>query len=683
MPAIIKDKTKYQSAADYRGLLSAGTTSLYYYFGNPVSWVKYPGGSYNESTPPTPKDTLFEEKEIWDGVIGLKKVAPADTKLGFRRIDWASGQYYDMYREDYDGLTVTGVSLVGDYTNTKPLSLARSNSLVLVDVNGDGATYRVYRCVDNRSTSTGNPIASTTKPTHTTSTVTTTADGYKWKYLGQLDSTDINEFLTTTVCPIPTTLSTATLSGGICSVVMTSRGTGYTGTPTVTIKGDGVGLTLGSPILSGGQIVYIPVTASGSGYTYVELSISGTGTSATAKAVLSPSGGFAYNVEKEIEPNFLCVRVTNINTDSYFVARGTAPTTYGTATALDSDNPNVNGLVYRSVGLIENPYNYGTTTKATSNLLTNFKEFRFNVNVGSAPSFGSRYYTSASGSSNAVCTTVGYRVNSVTFNTTTDVNTSTNQITISGGHSFVTAEPVEYAVGSGTTVVGSGISNGATLYVIKDSNTQIRLATTDANANAGTAIDITGAGSGTVHRLISMNSPKAYVSFIQTTQQKTVNNPLVSTNALTYMSGDPISSIRIGPFEAFNGSSASFVSLLNDTITINSHPFITGDQITYSNGGGTSIITSTGSLTSGGTYYIIKYDNDSIKLATTLANANAGTAIDLTGLGTGTSHSITYSGSDASYNPTVERYSGSIIFAEYRTPATRSISEKYRFLLEF
>jgi hypothetical protein len=186
-----------------------------------------------------------------------------------------------------------------------------------------------------------------------------------------------------------------------------------------------------------------------------------------------------------------------------------------------------------------------------------------------------------------------------------------------------------------------------------------------------------------VHRLISMNSPKAYVSFIQTTQQKTVNNPLVSTNALTYMSGDPISSIRIGPFEAFNGSSASFVSLLNDTITINSHPFITGDQITYSNGGGTSIITSTGSLTSGGTYYVIKYDNDSIKLATTLANANAGTAIDLTGLGTGTSHSITYSGSDASYNPTVERYSGSIIFAEYRTPATRSISEKYRFLLEF
>jgi len=683
MPAIIKDKTKYQSAADYRGLIAAGVTSLYYYFGNPVSWVTYPGGSFNESTPPTPKDTVEEERQIWDSIVGLKKVALSDTKLGFRRVNWTSSQYYDMYREDYDGLTVTGVSLAGDYTNTKPLSLARSNSLVLVDINGDGATYRVYRCVDNRSTSTGNPIASTTKPTHTTSTVTTTADGYKWKYLGQLDSTDINEFLTTTVCPIPTTLSTATLSGGICSVVMTSRGTGYTGTPTVTIKGDGAGLILGTPVISGGQIVYIPVTASGSGYSYVELTISGTGSSATAKAVISPPGGFADNVEKEIEPNFLCVRVTNINTDTYFTTRGSAATTYGTATIANSNTPNVTGLVYRNVGLIEDPFNYGTTTISTANTLTNFTEYRYNRTVGVNPAYGARYYTAASGSSNAVCTVVGSRSNAVTFNSTTDVNTSTNQITFSGGHSFTTAEPATYTCGGGTSIVGSGISNGTTLYVIRDSGTAIRLATSDANANAGTAIDITGTGTGTAHFLNSTVAGKEYVSFIQTRQQKTVSAPLVSGNTLTNMAGDSTSSIVIGPYVAFNGSSAVTVSTVNDTISMTSHPFITGDQVTYSNGGGTSITASTGALTNGGTYYIIRNNNDSIKLATSLVNANAGTAIDLTAVGTGTNHSITYSGSDAVYNPTVQRYSGSIIFAEYRTPATRSISEKYRFLLEF
>jgi len=61
MPAIIKDKTKYQSAADYRGLIAAGVTSLYYYFGNPVSWVTYPGGSFNESTPPTHTMTCTEK----------------------------------------------------------------------------------------------------------------------------------------------------------------------------------------------------------------------------------------------------------------------------------------------------------------------------------------------------------------------------------------------------------------------------------------------------------------------------------------------------------------------------------------------------------------------------------------------------------------------------------------------
>lgn len=680
MPAIIKDKTKYQSAADYRGLIAAGTTSLYYYFGNPVSWATYPGGSFNESTPPTPKDTQETEREIWDGIIGLKKVALADTKLGFRRVNWSSGQYYDMYREDYDG-TVAGVSLAGDITNTKPLSLARSNNVVLVDVVGDGTTYRVYRCIDNRSNTTGNPIASTTKPTHTTTTITTTADGYKWKYLGQLDSTDINEFLTSTVCPIPTTLSTATLSGGVSAVVMTNKGLSYTGTPTVTIKGDGAGLVLGTPVIVGGQIVYIPVTTAGSGYTYVELSISGTGTLATAKAILSPVGGFAYDVEKELEPNFLCVRTTNINTDSYFISRGTAATSYGTATDFTSNTPNVNGLVYRSVGLIENPYNYGTTTKATSNLLTNFTEFRFSKILGLNPSYGSRYYTAASGSSTAVCTTVGYRVNGSSFNPTTDVNVGTNQITFSIGHSFVTAEPVSYSCGAGTTIVGSGINNGSTLYVIRDSSTQIKLATSAANANAGTEINLTGIGTGTVHKLTSEYSPKAYVSFVQTRQQKTVSNPLVAGNTLANMAGDSISSVVIGPYKSFNGSTA--VSTVNDTITMSSHPFITGDQITYSNGGGTSITASTGLLTNGGTYYVIKNSIDNIKLATSLANANAGTAIDLTVVGSGSNHSITYSGSDLSYNPTVERYSGSIIFAEYRTPATRATSEKFRFLLEF
>ena len=39
----------------------------------------------------------------------------------------------------------------------------------------------------------------------------------------------------------------------------------------------------------------------------------------------------------------------------------------------------------------------------------------------------------------------------------------------------------------------------------------------------------------------------------------------------------------------FDGSSASIVSVANDTITMSDHRFITGQRVTYNDGGGTAI----------------------------------------------------------------------------------------------
>ena len=85
----------------------------------------------------------------------------------------------------------------------------------------------------------------------------------------------------------------------------------------------------------------------------------------------------------------------------------------------------------------------------------------------------------------------------------------------------------------------------------------------------------------------------------------------------------------------FNGSSASIVSVADDTISIPEHRFITGQRVTYNDGGGTAI---TG--ISDGVYYIIKHDRNLIKLASSLSNANNGTQINLTGLGVGSSHTL-------------------------------------------
>ncbi len=88
----------------------------------------------------------------------------------------------------------------------------------------------------------------------------------------------------------------------------------------------------------------------------------------------------------------------------------------------------------------------------------------------------------------------------------------------------------------------------------------------------------------------------------------------------------------------FNGSSSSVVSLTDETITSNNHRFTTGQRVLYTTSG-----TAIGGLTSGTYYYIIKNDQNTIKLATSYANALANTAINFTALGVGQSHNLNVS----------------------------------------
>jgi len=86
----------------------------------------------------------------------------------------------------------------------------------------------------------------------------------------------------------------------------------------------------------------------------------------------------------------------------------------------------------------------------------------------------------------------------------------------------------------------------------------------------------------------------------------------------------------------FDGSSATAVSAANDTITSNDHRFVQGQRVTYTNGGGGNI----GGLTTGTVYYIIKEDTNNIKLATSANNAASNTAINISAVGTGASHTL-------------------------------------------
>lgn len=79
-------------------------------------------------------------------------------------------------------------------------------------------------------------------------------------------------------------------------------------------------------------------------------------------------------------------------------------------------------------------------------------------------------------------------------------------------------------------------------------------------------------------------------------------------------------------FDASDKGVAGDVDLATDEITLTAHNTYTGQQWVYNSDGGTDI----GGLTTGTTYYEIFVDANTIKLATSEANAWAGTGIDLT-----------------------------------------------------
>ncbi len=111
-----------------------------------------------------------------------------------------------------------------------------------------------------------------------------------------------------------------------------------------------------------------------------------------------------------------------------------------------------------------------------------------------------------------------------------------------------------------------------------------------------------------------------------------IGNPaVVGDSANTFRLLDDITSFTV----TFDATDSDVVSISGDTLTFSNHRFVTGQKVTYNDGGGTAI----GGL-SDGSYFIIKVDQSTIKLASSASNAAAGTAINLTSGAAGGSHTL-------------------------------------------
>jgi hypothetical protein len=324
MAAIATSKFRVHNAEQFVEQFSeAANTIIYLYIGGVTPFA-------DDFNPPTPlNDTANIEFVPWRDSIGAKRVQTTDVVHVIDRYNWTSSTIYDMY-DDID-------------TN-----ILDDDFYVMTD------DYHVYKCLFNN-----NGGASTTKPTGTSTTVFTTADGYVWKYMYTVSTSDALKFLTNEYIPVRTdaTVQAAAVSGALNIVKVTAGGSGYTSIPNVTITGDGTGATATATV-NNGAVTAVIITAAGTGYTIATVSISGGGatTNATARAIIPPKDGHGYNAVEELGGKFVMINVRLDGTES------------GT---LSTEND------FRKIGLIRDPYEYGTSTRALS---SNYRQtYRYTV----------------------------------------------------------------------------------------------------------------------------------------------------------------------------------------------------------------------------------------------------------------------------------------------------------------
>ena len=216
------------------------------------------------------------------------------------------------------------------------------------------------------------------------------------------------------------------------------------------------------------------------------------------------------------------------------------------------------------------------------------------------------------------------------------------------------------------TDVATGITNepliGSFFVIASDidgslASNQIRLATSTSRASINQAVNLTTAGTpqggvmlvfaydnpawefeveikGKISSLIEANGGVDLVSFNTLHLPGTLQDPTTQHDykGLVRQLSDPSQAIVSGGLSLFYFNAAD-VDTTTEEIKVIGHGYSTGDSVNYyllpSDGAA-----SPSGLTSGTEYYVIKIDSNTIELATSLVNANSGTAINLTTAGT-------------------------------------------------
>ena len=357
MPAIVTNKFRLNNAEQFYESFSEASTSYYLFVGRPQPWTSttpYGGGS--DTAPPTPLDNVDDEFMYFRDMQAAKRIASSDIQYAIPRHTWTTGTVYDYYRGDYGAQwSSTTTDIVKTVNNGTNLWASTTLFYVISSLNN------VYKCMWNNAGAT-----STVEPTGTSNSELTTADGYVWKYMYTLSTAQVADFLTADFMPVTTnsTVSAAAVNGAIRHYKVERGGSGYTNNTytSIAVNGDGSGAVV-TVVVSGGAVTSVTSTAAGTNYTFATCdidAISGIGTpttSAIVTPIIGPKGGHGYDAVAELGGFYVMTNTSIASTEGSgdFV--------------VDQD--------FRRVGIVLNPYNYGTTTVATASTLNALKSMTF------------------------------------------------------------------------------------------------------------------------------------------------------------------------------------------------------------------------------------------------------------------------------------------------------------------
>ena len=361
MPAIITNKFRMNNAEQFEESFDEASPTVYYLGigrAQPYGTLTRPDGRTDyegtETAPTTPGDSVLNEYKNYDDLLAAKRIVAAGVSFVIPRRNWTTGTAYDIYRHDYEEY-VTGSTSTKVTANSTATTLFDSTFYVLT------SARNVYKCLDNA----GN-ANSTVEPTGTSTSVVTTGDGYKWKYMYTLSAAEQVSFLSTDFMAVSTnsTVAAAAVDGALDIVKIKTAGSSYTvsggatsGTITaVPIRGDGSGGVC-SVTLSSGAISAVTVTTAGTGYTNAYIrnadiiaatNAGGAGSGAELDVIIPPKGGHGKNAVEELGGFFVMLNTS---------IEGTESSNSGDFTAAND---------FRKITLIKNPQSGGSAATATT-----------------------------------------------------------------------------------------------------------------------------------------------------------------------------------------------------------------------------------------------------------------------------------------------------------------------------